>query len=403
MAYSSRTIVLICLGTAIMAGLAFVSFRPDPIPVDLAIVSRGPLEVTINAEGETKVRDLYEVASPIAGMALRSPVDVGDLVTAGETVVAIVQPASSGFLDARSRLQAEAALHEARATRQVAQAELQRAQQTLIFARSQFQRTQSLVNRGVASITKLEDDDQKFAIAEAAVEAAQARIDVADGTIERVQASLLQPDITTHEVASCCVQITAPADGVVLSVAMISQRPVTAGAPLLSIGDPKNLELVADILSNDGVRLSPGALAYVDRWGGGGQLKARLDRIEPKARTKVSALGIEEQRVDVYLTLTSPPEEHLTLGDGFAVFLRIVEWRDDDVIQIPLSAIFRQEENWAVFVANDGIAEQRSVVLGRRNEQMTEVNEGLVVGEKVVTHPSDAISHGVSLSERGGQ
>ena len=400
MAYSSRTIILTGLGAAIVAGLAYVSFRPDPVPVDLAVVSRGPLEVTINAEGKTKVRNLYEVASPIAGMALRSPIEVGDPVVAGETVVAIVQPASSGFLDARTRLQAEAALHEARATRQVAQAELQRDQETLIYARSQFQRTQSLVNGGVASVTKLEGDEQKLAIATAAVEAAQARIDMADGTIERVQASLLQPEVTTHKVASCCVKITAPADGVVLSVAMISQRPVTAGAPLLSIGNPKDLELVADILSNDGVRLPPGALAYVDRWGGVGQLRARLDRIEPKARTKVSALGIEEQRVDAYFTLTSPPEEHPTLGDGFAVFLRIVEWRADDVVQIPLSAIFRQDDDWAVFVATGGSAEQRTVMLGRRNTLVTEVREGLEVGEKVVSHPSDAIFHGTSLAER---
>jgi len=400
MAYSARTIILTSLGIALVSGLAFVSFRDDGVPVDLAEVSRGSLEITVNADGRTQVRDLFEVASPIAGTALRSPVEVGDIARAGETVVAIVQPSSSSLLDARTRLQAEASLQEALAARHISQADLQQAEQTLTFAQGQFDRTKALVNRGVASVTRLENDTQRLAVAKATVEAAQARIDMADGTIERARVSLLEPGETEFAPASCCIELTSPIDGLILSVAAMSQRPVAIGTPLVSIGDPKDLELVADILSNDAVRLKSGALAYVERWGGAGTLQANLDRIDPKARTKVSALGIEEQRVDAYFTLLSPSEDRPSLGDGFAVFLRIVEWRAEDVLQVPLSAVFRSGEDWAVFVADEGVAEKRNVTLGQRNGRMTEVQSGLEHGELVVTHPSDAISDGVGIMER---
>ena len=400
MAYSTRTLVLIGIGAALVAGLSYVSFRPDPVAVDLAAVTQGPLEVTINADGQTQVRDLFEVASPISGTALRSPVAEGDEVRAGETVVAIVRPSSAGLLDARAQLQAEAALQEALAARHVAQADLKQAEETQRFAQSQYARTKALVTRGVASITRLEDDTQRLAVANATTDAAQARIEMAEGTIERARASLLSPNDQEVSPESCCVQLTSPTDGVVLSVEAISERPVSIGTPLVSIADPTELELVADILSNEAVRLKPGALAYVERWGGNERLQARLERIDPKARTKISALGIEEQRVDVYFSLISPSGARPNLGDGFSVFLRIVEWHAEDVLQIPLSAAFRDDGAWAVFVATEGIAERRAVTLGRRNNRMVEVQKGLERAEQVVTHPSDAIAAGVALVER---
>lgn len=397
---SARTFILSGLGIAIVAGLAFVSFREDPVPVDLAQATRGALEVTVNADGRAQVRDLYEVASPIAGTALRSPVNEGDVVTAHETVVAVVRPASSGLLDTRTRLQNEAALQEALAARHVAQADLQQAQETLDFAQTQFDRTKALTTSGVASITRLEDDAQRLSVAKATVEAAQARIDMAEGAIERARASLLQADETEGVPESCCIELTSPADGVVLSVASISERPVAVGTPLVTIGDDTDLELVADILSADAVRLVPGALAYVERWGGETALQARLNRIDPRAYTKVSALGIEEQRVDAYFDLITDDARVPGLADGFSVFLRIVEWRAEDVLQIPLSAIFRVDDGWAVFVAQDGRVEMQSVTVGRRNERMTEVLDGLEQGEMVVTHPSDALVDGARIVRR---
>ena len=399
MAYSARTFILTGLGGAIIAGLAYVSFHEEPVPVDLAEVTRGAFEITVNADGETKIRDLFEIASPIAGTALRSPVEVGDRVTE-ETVVAVVRPSSSGLLDARTRLQMQATLQEALAARHVAQADLQQATETMHFAETQLDRTSALVNRGVASITRLEDDSQRLAVAKAAIEAAQARIAMADGAIERARASLLDTDISEPSQDSCCIELKSPVDGVVLSVATMSQRPVAIGAPLVSVGDPANLELVADILSNDAVRLETGSLAYVERWGGSQALTATLDRIDPKARTKISALGIEEQRVDAYFTLTSPPEDRPALGDGFSVLLRIVEWHTDDTLQAPASAVFRDNEEWAVFVAQDGIANLRIIKLGKRSGRMVEVLSGLEQGEHVITHPSNEIEDGRALVER---
>lgn len=400
MAYSMRTFGLIGFGGVLVAGLLFVSFRTPPVPVDLAEVARGALEITINADGQTQVRNLFEVASPIVGTALRSPVSVGDMVRAGQTVVARVRPSSSALLDARTRLQAEASLQEALAAQTVARADLQQAQQTQTFAKTQFDRTQALVTRGVASVTRLEDDNQRLAVAAAAVEAAQARIEMAQGSIERARASLLDPVEPIDTKENCCIDLRAPADGVILSIEAISERPVAMGTPLVTLGDPKALELVADILSSDAVRLTPGALAYVERWGGDTTLQARLDRIDPTARTKVSALGIEEQRVDAYFTLTSIEADRPTLGDGFSVFLRIVEWRTEDTLHVPLSAVFRDGAGWAVFVAVGGTAEKRPVTLGRRNDTRAQVTSGLTQGERVITHPSDDITDGISLVER---
>ncbi|WP_296422904.1 HlyD family efflux transporter periplasmic adaptor subunit [Yoonia sp.] len=394
MSWKPRTIILTAAGVAVMVGLAYVAFRPDPVPVDLHHVASGPLRVTINADGVTQIRDIYDVASPIAGTALRSPVAVGDPVIAGETVVATVRPATSGLLDSRSQLQAEASVQEAEAALRVAQADMTKAVDDKRLAQSQFDRTQILVQRGVASITQLEAAAERLAVANATVAAASARIDMANSTLIRLQTMLQVPDPLAATDPSCCLQIMAPADGVVLTLTSASERPVSTGAPLLSIGDPSQLEIVADLLSSDAVRISPGASAVVERWGGDHALSATLVQIAPAARTKISALGIEEQRVDATFDITSAPEERPALGDGFAVFLRIIEWQTDDTLQVPLSAVFKRGETWTVFVADGDIARERAITLGRRGSQFAQVLDGLVAGDAVVMHPNDNLSPG---------
>jgi HlyD family secretion protein len=397
-----RTTLLILFGAAVMGALAWVSLRPEPVPVDLHVLERGPLEITVDADGRTRIREVYEVAAPIAGTALRAPVRAGDPVVAGETVVAIVEPVPPALLDARARIQAEASVREAEAALHVAQTELSRAEEERAYARAQFERVQTLVERGVASITRLEDADQQLRVAEAAVAEAEARIEMARGTLARAEAALFAPEGAPQADGpdACCVRIRAPADGVVLSVDVVSERPVVAGERLLSIGDPADLEIVADLLSSDAVRLAPGAEARVERWGGPEPLAARLERIEPAARTVVSALGIEEQRVDAVFSLVSPPRDRTGLGDGFSVFLRVVEWRTADALRLPLSAAFRSGDGWAVFVAEDGVARTRAVTLGRRNARFAEVVSGLAPGEAVVTHPSDEVVEGAPLADR---
>lgn len=395
-----RTIIVVAVGIASVAALLWVSFRTDPVPVDLYQVAAGPMQVTIDVDGKTRVREIYEIAAPIAGLARRSPVAVGDPVVAGETVVAVVEPVAPGLLDARSRLQADAQVSEATAALHVAETDLRRAEEEQAHAQSQFDRTRTLVERGVSSVTRLEDAAQTLAVATAAVEAAQARIDMAQGGLSRAQAALIEPFAADAQTGGCCVPLVAPVDGVVLDVDVISARPVAAGTRLATIGNPQDLEIVADLLSRDAVRLSPGATAQVERWGGDTPLTARLRRIAPTARTDVSALGIEEQRLDAIFDLTSSVAERPGLGDGFAVFLRIVEWEAADVVQVPLSATFRNGDTWAVFVAEDGVVRQQAVALGRQGQRMVQVIDGLVAGDQVVTHPSDDLTDGAAIVTR---
>ncbi len=395
-----RTIIITLISAGVIAALAWVSFRTDPVLVDLSPVTLGPMQVTIDVDGRTRVRDLYEIAAPITGLARRSPVAVGDPVTEGETVVAIIEPATSNLLDARSRLQANAQVSEAEAALHVAETELSQAEREREHAQAQFDRSKSLVERGVATITQLEEADRDLTMARAAVDAAHARIDMADGALDRAKAALTEPDGSETDPGACCMPILAPATGVVLSVDAISARPVTAGARLATIGNPDDLEIVADLLSADAVKLGPGAVAKVERWGGDPPLDARLRRIEPKARTVVSTLGIEEQRVDALFDLISPVAARPGLGDNFAVFLRIVEWQTPETLQIPISATFRSGDGWAVFVADGGVARLQPVTLGRRGTRVVQVLGGLEAGELVVTHPSDDLADGRKIAER---
>jgi HlyD family secretion protein len=400
MKFTPRSIITGLIAAGVVTGLLVVAFRTEPVPVDLAAVTRGPMQATVDADGRTRIRNVHEVSAPVAGIARRSPVEVGDPVVAGETVVAVVEPVAPSLLDARSRLQAEAALREAEAAVAVAEAQVRQAEEDLAYARSQFERTRTLVERGVASVTRLEDATQAVASHEAALAAARSQRQAALSSRDRAAAALVEPGISGAGPGDCCVALTAPVSGVVLDVVQVSERPVAMGAPLVSVGDPTDLEIVADLLSADAVRLRPGAPASVERWGGPVPLEARLRSIDPVAVTRVSALGIEEQRVDAVFDLISPPEAHPGLGGGFAVFLRIVEWQADDVLQLPLSALFRHGGGWAVYAVADGTARRMPVEIGRRNDRMAEVLSGIAEGTRVVTHPSDALSDGAPVRER---
>ncbi|MDG4648009.1 HlyD family efflux transporter periplasmic adaptor subunit [Roseibacterium sp. SDUM158017] len=400
MAWSVRTVGLGLAGVALIGGLGYVAFREDAVAVDLVEVARGPMQVTIDADGQTRIEDLYEVASPITGTARRAPVEVGDPVVAGETVVARVEPVSPSLLDARARAQAEASVAEAQAALDVARSELRRTEEEEEFARLQFDRTQTLVDRGVSTLTQMETAAQRLAVADAAVAAARSRLAMSEGALERAEAALVGPEGGAAVANDCCVTLTSPADGVVLSIGTISEHPVQAGAPLVTVGDPRDLEIVADLLSSDAVRIGPGTRAIVERWGGPDALEAVLRRIEPAAETRVSSLGIEEQRVDAIFTIESPPEARPGLGHGFSVFLRIVEWESPDALQVPLGALFRRQADWAVFVVEDGVARERTVTVGRRGQRTAQITGGLEAGDLIVTHPGDSVADGVKIVDR---
>ncbi|MWD27434.1 HlyD family efflux transporter periplasmic adaptor subunit [Aquicoccus sp. SCR17] len=383
------------LGLAIVAALAWVALRPVPVPVEVAAVTRGPMEVTVDVDGVTRIREVWEVSAPIAGTALRSPVRVGDRVIAGETLVAVVEPVSPSLLDERTRMQAEAAVHEASAALAVSESQLRQAEEDLAHAQSQYERAKALVERGVASLVQLEDVTQTLRIKEAARDAAASARTMATGTLERARAALIGPETGEAPGESCCVRIMAPASGRVLSIDRVSERTVLAGERLLSIGDPQDLEIAAELLSRDAVQVPAEASAHVLRWGGAGDLSARLRRIEPSARTEVSALGIEEQRVDALFDLTDPPEARRGLGDGYAVRLHIVIWSAPSVLRVPVGAIFREGGDWATFVLRDGRASLTPLELGRRNDREAEVLSGLEEGDEVILHPGETVADGV--------
>jgi HlyD family secretion protein len=261
-----RLIALGLAGAALIGGLAWVALRPEPVAVDLHAVRAGPLQGLILADGRTRIRQIYDVAAPVAGTARRSPVRVGDRVVEGETVVAVVEPVAAGLLDARARAEAQAALRQAEAALSVAASRLRQAEEDRDHAAREYARARTLLERGVASLARVEDAAQVLALREAGVETARAELAVAEGARDRAAAVLSAP--AAADGGGCCVEIRAPASGVVLAVEQISERPVAAGAPLLSIGDPADLEIVADLLSSEAVRLAPGARAEVDRWGG---------------------------------------------------------------------------------------------------------------------------------------
>lgn len=394
----TRLLVILTLGTVILAGLLWTALRPVPVIVDMAEVQRGPMLVTLEVDGITRIREVFEVATPITGTAKRSPVRIGDPVIGGQTVVAIVEPAAPSLLDARSRQQAEAAVQEAQAALAVAESQLVQANEELTYAQTQFDRAHELVERGVASLVRLEDAAQILNVRTSARDAAISARSMAESTLARAQAALIMPDVTTTENGDCCITLVAPTDGNVLSVDRISERPVIAGETLLSIGDPSDLEIVADILSRDAVQIPAKARAIVDRWGGPDTLDARLRQIDPSARTDVSALGIEEQRVETIFDFVTPPEARDALGDGYALRLSIVMWETDAALQVPIGALFRSGGGWAAFAVENGIARQVALETGARNDRFVEVLSGLSEGDAVIVHPGDAVADGVRVS-----
>ncbi|MCB6176734.1 efflux RND transporter periplasmic adaptor subunit [Rhodobacter sp. Har01] len=390
-----------------MAGLALVaaavwSLRPDPLLVDLVAVTRGPMEVTVEAEGVTRVRETWSVTAPIAGTVARSPVREGDAVVRDETEVALIRPADPPLLDARARAQAEAAVTEAQAAVRQAEVVLAQAQTDEALARAQLDRNVELARRGIIPQRALEDAEQKASAAAAALDSARAELDLHRATLARMQAQLSGPETAKTGIADgeCCLRLRAPQSGTVLLVTDLNARPVQQGDLLVTIADLQDLQIEADLLSSDAVRVTPGAPVHVERWGGAGTLEARVERIDPTGFTKVSALGIEEQRVLVHMDFVTPPAARAGLGDGYRVFVRVAVWQADAILQVPQSALFRQGTDWAVFKAVAGRAVLAPVSIGQSQGGMAEVLSGLAEGDLVIAYPGNRISEGARIEAR---
>lgn len=397
-----RILLLSLAGVATVATLVW-ALLPQPLAVDLVAAKRGPLEISISAEGTTRIRETFTITAPVTGNTLRSPVEVGDRVEQGGANVAVIQPAQPAFLDARDRRLAEISVTEAEAAVRLAEANLDRAEIELSHLESDVERFRNLADRGTLPATTLEDARQKVASARAARDAARYELELQQAILVRMQAQLTGPEPQQEGTSpsECCIEIAAPRTGIVLEVTDMNARLVQAGSPLLTIGDPTDLEIEVDLLSADAVGLRPGIPAFVERWGGAGLIEAEVRRVDPSGFTRVSALGIEEQRVRVLLDILTPPANREGLGDRYRVFVRIVVWSDEDVLQVPQSALFRSGGEWAVFLEDAGSAVLQQVGIGKMSDDWAEVISGIAEGDRVVAYPGSAVEEGVKLTARG--
>jgi HlyD family secretion protein len=376
-------------GLAAAGALAWLFFAPEPVVVEMATATRGPLEVTVDQEGEVRVHDRYEVAAPVAGKLVRVNLHDGDAVKAGD-VVAELEPSP---LDARGRDEAIARVEVARASVREAEKRVEQAAAMLAQERSELTRVERLVAERFVSPEAADKARTAVRTGVAELEAASARVAAARSEEKVAQAALLALPSSDGK-AGRVVKLTSPVTGRVLRVNQQSERTVPAGTPVMVIGDPSKLEIVADVLSSDAVKIKPGAMAWLEEWGGDKRLRATVRLVEPYAFTKVSALGIEEKRVNVVM---DPVDPLGPLGDGYRVEARIVIWSATDVLKVPASAVFRSKDGWAVFTVEEGRARERPVDVRARSSLEAEIKSGIAVGATVIKYPTNEVAEGVRV------
>jgi HlyD family secretion protein len=386
--------LIILLATVSVLGLIIWAFMPRPVVVEVAAVAPQTIEVSVEEEGEARIREVYTLSATIAGKLSRISLHAGDPVVAQETVVASIGPAAPAFLDSRSRAVAEATMAAAKSAVDLARAQVVQAEATLEFMTSEANRASALFEKLAISERALSNAVLEQKTAQATLDSARANLAVRERQKDSAEAALLNGDANGAE--ACCLSLIAPVSGRVLRVLTEDEQVVQVGTPILEIGNPGNLEVVVDLLSRDSVRVQPGAKAEITGWGGP-PIAAQVERVEPVATPKISALGIDERRVEIFLTLTGDPNEWQLLGHGFRVIARIALWREEGVLAIPVGALFRDESNWATYVVRDGRAQLETITLGERNESYAQVLAGLEAGDQVILHPSDLISEGIRV------
>jgi HlyD family secretion protein len=388
--------VILALAALALLGAVIWAFLPQPVAVEVAEVAPRSIDVAVEEEGQARIREVFTISATTGGRLQRIDLHAGDPVVAKETVVAVISPAAPALLDARARAVAEATMAAAQSAVELAEAQVTQAEAALEFMTTEADRTRALYERSASSRRLLDTAILEQKTAQATLESARANLAVRRRELESAAAVLGAADGTRAD--ACCVELVAPVSGRVLRVLTESEQVVLPGTPLLEIGNPSNLEVVADLLSRDAVRVSEGSTAVITGWGGP-PLSAHVARIEPSARTKVSALGIDEQRVEVVLNLLGDPKDWQGLGHGFRVIARINLWRGDGVLSIPVGALFRDGSDWATYVVRDGRARLQTISLGERNDELAQVLSGVQAGDTVILHPSDRISDGIAVTK----
>jgi HlyD family secretion protein len=396
--HKKQILILIAAAAAVMA-LAW-AFMPRPVAVETAAVTRGHFEQTVDEDGKTRVRERYVVSAPLAGRVQRIILEAGDAVARGD-VVAVMHPAAPPLIDARAEREFEERVGAAQAALARACTAVEHARAALAQNRADAQRTQKLAAQGFVSSTQLERDELKVTLSAREAEAAEFERHAAAHQLELARAALTRSRQGWQSGRGERLEIRSPVTGRVLRVTQESEAVVALGAQLLEIGDPSDLEVVVDVLSGDALQIAPGQRVRLERPGGAAAaLDGRVRRVEPSAFTKVSALGVEEQRVNVVIDLTSPREHWQNLGDAYRIDARIVVYRVDDAVKVPVSALFRDGKEWAVFVAEGDIARKRIIETTRRGTREALVDKGLSAGERVIVYPGDAVRDGGRISVR---
>ena len=396
----AKRLVKISLVFIAIALLVF-AFIPEKIQVDLISVEKGNLTVSVEGEGKTRIHDIYTIYTPIEGRVTRIESNAGDSVIAGKTIIANMYPANPAFLDKRSEIQAKADINGAEAALELASSRVRQAQAQLKFDQSEYKRAQELFKNNMISIAELERVEIQLTMQKAEKDTSLANRTLMESRLKVAQAELLQPDITSDiESETCQICIYSPVDGHVLRILHKSESIIPAGTALVEIGDPKDLEVNIEMLSTNAVKVKVGDKAFIKRWGGIENLTARVKVIEPSGFTKISALGVEEQRVNVILSLTEPYEKWQSLGDAFRVEAEIIIEDIKNINKVPLSALFRQNSKWSVLKVIDGEVFLQAVMVGKRNNLFAEITQGLTIGEQVIIHPNNNIEVGMSVIQR---
>jgi HlyD family secretion protein len=376
-----------------------IGLWPKPFEVEIQTIRTGPLTVSVLEEGKTRIRHRYVVSPAVSGYLHRIALRPGDPIEAGKTILAVIESEPASFLNPRTRAEAEARVKATEAARSRTAAELEKARAALGLAERDFTRAQSVKRNGAIATRDWDAAENQFVIAGREVRALEFGLQTAESEVAQAKAALQQVQNPGAEPAPS-LTITAPISGFVLNVMEESARVVAAGTPLMEVGDPHDMEAEIELLSSDAVAVEPGASVLLERWGGDQPLRGRVSVVEPGGYTKVSALGVEEQRVKVRVDFVDPMPPGQELGDRFRVEARIITWTGSNVLQVPTGALFRRGADWMTFVVESGRARLRKVEIGHNNGVAAEILSGLRTGEQVILHPPDQVMDGGSVRAR---
>jgi HlyD family secretion protein len=402
MKWTLRQLPLIVAACAVAAAAAYALW-PRPVPVDLATVTRGPLRVTVDEDGKTRVHERYIVSAPLAGQMARIDLEAGDAVTAGQTLLTTIEPVDPSLIDDRARSEAEARVRAAEAAGMQASARIEETREAHALASHEFERVKALRKSQSVPQAELDRTEHEERRSAQAVRTAEFGLQVAQFELEMAQAALIRTRPRgANDQGPERLPLRSPVSGRVLRVYQENARVVEPGLALIELGDPAEMEVEIDVLSSDAAAIRPDAKVVLEHWGGQQPLEARVRLVEPSGFTKVSALGVEEQRVNVIADFVGPPRSRSALGDAYRVEARIVVWESSDALQLPAGCLFRHGGKWAVYAVEGSIAKRRSVDIGKNNGLEAEILTGLQAGERVLLHPSDKITDGTRVAPRAG-